>query len=249
LYLSIAVIFLVFGHVQAAPASNSNASTVKLHFIAVTSIPASLRLKQGDVYQELALSAGSFTTTTTQRSSPALTLYVETKNAAGKTLYKPYASVPWPAENEDAVAMVAASELGGTETGYLVLFPDSRQVHPEHSMRVINGSRVKVALKVGEAQAVLAPGEAMMAPYDPNEEKLLLGLAVATTDGAWRLVYSTNIVPARNHRAFAILRSLSQTEIVSRELAAEAATFPDVALLYDCTTVMPPPPPLPLPAK
>ncbi len=247
LYFVFSLGLLANGFAQTSPTAQDKETNVTLHFIAATSVPASLRLKEGDVYHELELSTASFIDVTMPRANRTLELYTESQDAKGKTVYKPYASASLPAGKDDVVALVAAPERGGAEAGHLVLFPDSKQLHPQHSMRVINGSKGKVAMRVGKAQVALAPGEAMVAPYDPNQDNILLGLAVPTAKDAWRLVYSTNVAPVRNHRAFAVLRSLSRSEIAQLQLDTEAASVPEITMLYDRTTITPPPQPLPPP--
>jgi hypothetical protein len=234
---------LVFSQVVSAQEEIVPMAT--LRFIAVTAVEGSVGWKEGKVFHPIPLDLGMFNIVKMPRIGAVLKLYSETKDVQGHAVYTDYASAPWPTADGDAVALVSARGTAGN----LVLYSDSKQIHPEHSMRVINGCGVTLALKLGGANSILPQWGSSIEPYDPGKEILPFGLAVQSEQEGWRLICSSNLAPLRNHRIFLVLRALSRREMLERNLDPNGPFIPEFAFVYDRTTETPPPPPLPLPPQ
>ncbi len=151
-----------------------------------------------------------------------------------------YATGVWPEQSRRAIGFLLPEGSATAPRGKLVMMPDSFELHPEHSMRVINLTGVPLGISLGKKKALLPVRGDLISPFDPGR----LRIEVAVNEkGKWRVLVGTNLVTASHYRCFALVRpQVNPDPLFPTE-------EPDIQNIFEQTSPLPRRPPLPIPTE
>ena len=149
-----------------------------------------------------------------------------------------YATGTWPKGSRRAIGFLVPEGDGTIPRGKLLLLPDSFELHPEHSMRVINLTEVPLGIRLGEKKQLVPVRGDLISPFDPG--RLRIDIAVDEND-VWNVVTGSYLATARHYRCFTLIRP----QVNPNPLFP--SDEPDIQVIFEQTSPLPKRAPLPTP--
>jgi hypothetical protein len=155
-------------------------------------------------------------------------------NITGPTRKVLYATDTWPEQSKRAIGFLAPAGDGTIPRGKLVLMRDSYELHPEHTMRVINFTEVPLGIRLGEKKNVIPVHGDLISPFDPA--RLRIDIAINQNEN-WNVVTGAYLATAPHYRCFALIRpQLNPNPLFP-------TNQPDILSIFDQTSPIPSRPP------
>lgn len=119
----------------------------------------------------------------------------------------PLAQVTLPSGADDVLVVLAPASEGSDLPLQGRAFDQSLEAHPLDTLRVLNLSSRVIGLKIGGETASVAPGAERLFPFSKSgQANLAVYLAVAESEGEWKLVQSSLLATPRGRRVLGIVR-------------------------------------------
>ncbi len=124
------------------------------------------------------LATNRFTTLSALPPSGPVQFFVTVLDEEKREQRLPYASAPWPGDSPAAIGILVPNGTPAEPAGMLYLLPDDPAKHPEHSVRFLNLTSLRIALRAGGVNGDLEPRAEFTVPFDPAEGRLRVDLAI-----------------------------------------------------------------------
>ncbi|WP_309381890.1 hypothetical protein [Cerasicoccus frondis] len=118
--------------------------------------------------------------------------YIDAPDPKLPPIKRPLAQFKLPAGVGPFLTVLSSTESGQGLPYSAIVFDQSLESHPSGQFKAYNFSKRRIAMRVGEHDLILQPGETGLIPY-PADRKVWIKVAIESAESGWILTQSSPV--------------------------------------------------------